>query len=252
MNQQDHATPWWQTLFNGVAVDLWCGYITPEITKAEAGFLEKNLRLAPGSKVLDVPCGSGRHSLALASRGHHVTGVDISDDFLRLAREGQRSAGTERVRLEQRDMRDLPWSREFDAAYCWGNSFGYLEHEENVEFLHALGKALKPGARFIIDTGLIAESALPGLQTRRWYEVGGIHFLIENRYDVSRGRLETQYTFIRDGQVDRRSGSQQVYTLRELQQLLQSAGFTEFESFSSTDGAPFALGSQRLLLVAKL
>jgi len=244
------ADPWWRNFFHGAAVDLWIAACTPERDRAEVDFIEQALRLKPGAQVLDVPCGHGRHSLELASRGYDITGVDLSTEFLAAARKGSAERGLQ-VRWEQRDMRDLPWPGRFDAAICCGNSFGYLEHAENVEFLQAVGRAMKPGARFLIDTGVIAESILPAFQPRRWYQVGDIHFLIENRYDAPASRLDTDYTFIRDGQVDKRTGTQQVYTLRELCALLADAGFDDHEAFSGTDRTAFVLGSPRLLLICR-
>lgn len=244
------SAPWWTTFFGGVAVDLWIAFGNEQQDRAEAEFMERVLRLPAGGAVLDVPCGYGRHARALAARGQSVTGVDISADFLKEARARQREEAPV-VRWEQREMRDLPWSGEFDGVICCGNSFGYLQHEENVEFVRAVARTLKPGGGFLIDTGVIAESALPNYQPRRWFEIGGILMLIENRYDAASSRLETAYTFIRDGVVEKRNGSQQVYTLAELRRILSDAGFGDFEAFASPDLTPFALGSQRLLLVAR-
>jgi len=243
------TNPWWKDFFHGAALDLWIAACSPERDRAEVDFIEQVLRLGPKAEVLDVPCGHGRHSIELAARGYNVTGVDYSTEFLSAARNSAAERDLE-VHWEQRDMRDLPWPGRFEGAICCGNSFGYLEHDENVEFLRAVGQSLKPGARFLIDTGVIAESILPTLQPRSWYELGGVRMLIENRYDALASRLDTNYTFIRDGQVDQRAGTQQVYTLRELCALLADAGFGEFESHSTTDRAAFSLGAQRLLLTS--
>jgi len=242
--------PWWRTFFHGMAVDLWIAFGSPERNGADVDFITGALQLPPGGSVLDVPCGDGRHSIELADRGFRVTGVDLSPDFLKAAR-AKVVRGSGAVRWEQRDMRDLPWSAAFDGAFCFGNSFGYLDHKENVEFLRAVASALKPGGRFLIDSGIMAESFFSRFQTRGWYEVGGIHMLIENSYEPTKGRLDTQYTFIRDGMVDKRRGSQQVYTLRELCDILEETGFGEFEAVSSLDREPFQLGSPRLLLVCR-
>ena len=75
--------------------------------------------------------------------------------------------------------------------------------------------------------------------------------LIENRYDSAASRLETDYTFIRGGDVDKRAGSQQVYTYRELCGLLSEAHFCDFEAYSSTERTPFELASPLLLLVCR-
>jgi SAM-dependent methyltransferase len=240
---------WWRTFFAGVAVDLWLRAPTEEQTRSEVDFLQQALRLPHQARVLDVPCGGGRHAVELASRGFVMTGVDLSTEFLEAARSRASERGVT-ITWEHREMRDLPWQGEFDGAFCCGNSFGYLDDPGNVEFLVAVSRALKPGARFVIETGAVAESSLPAYQERRWYEIGGILFLVQNRYNHTLGRLETEYTFIRDGQVERRNGFQRVYTYSELCKLAETAGFGAIEGFSSVSGEPFRLGSPRLLLVA--
>ena len=71
---------WWENFFEGVAVDLWLQAVTPEHTEREADFLASTLAVPSGAELLDVPCGAGRLSLALAQRGYQVTGVDWSVD----------------------------------------------------------------------------------------------------------------------------------------------------------------------------
>jgi SAM-dependent methyltransferase len=243
------ATDWWREFFSGVVVAMWLRVPTEEQTRAEADFIQKVLRLSPRARVLDVPCGGGRHSLELAARGHQVTGVDLSSDFLKVAR-AQATGRRLPVTWEQREMGDLPWPGAFDGAFCFGNSFGYLDDAGNAHFLKAVAAALKPGARFVLDTGVVAESLLPNFPERRWLQVGDILFLSHGRYDHARGRLDTDYTFICDGKADTRPASTRVYTYRELYRLLQDAGLTDCEGYGSLNQEPFRLGSPRLLLAA--
>src|SRR5262249_37313301 len=158
---------------------------------------------------------NGRITLELAARGYGLTGVDLADGFIDEARRRSAERGLA-ADWRQSDMRDLPWSAAFDGAFCWGNSFGYLDHEGTAAFLQAAAGALKPGARFVLETGAALESLLPNFQERRWYEVGDILFLVANHYDPTRGRLETEYTFIRAGTTDKRLGFQRAYSCSEL------------------------------------
>ena len=240
---------WWRDFFSGVVVDFWLRMPTEEQTRAEAGFIEKALRLSPRARVLDVPCGGGRHSLELAARGHRMTGVDLSADFLKTAR-AQAAARKLEVAWEQREMTDLPWKGEFDGALCLGNSFGYLDDAGNARFLKAVAAVLKPKARFALETGMVAESLFPSFQERRWFQVGDILFLTSGRPDPVRGRVDTEYTFIRNGKVDTRSASIGVYGYRELCRLFTEAGFSDCEGYGTLEQEPFRFGSQRLLLVA--
>jgi SAM-dependent methyltransferase len=103
---------WWGTFFEGAAVDLWLQALPPEHTEREADRLARTLDVQPGARLLDVPCGAGRLSLALADRGFALTGVDWSPEFLQHAKSRDVLG---RVRWERRDMRDLPWRARFEA-----------------------------------------------------------------------------------------------------------------------------------------
>lgn len=105
---------WYKHFFHGVALDVWRRAVPPEQTREEADFLEKTLELAPGARLLDVPCGNGRHSVELASRGYRPTGVDIAAEFVREAQA--RAASGLQVEFLLGDMRHLPWQSEFDGV----------------------------------------------------------------------------------------------------------------------------------------
>ena len=148
-------------------------------------------------------------------------------------------------------MRHLPWDAAFDGGYCMGNSFGYLQHEETMEFLRALSKSLKPGARFVIESGTVAESLWPNFQPRAWYELGDILFLAAREYKPETARLEIKYTFIRGGVSETREASFAVYTAGEIARMLASVGMPVKAMYSSNVRAAYKLGSQPLLVVAE-
>ncbi|MCH6552372.1 MAG: methyltransferase domain-containing protein, partial [Planctomycetes bacterium] len=112
-------------------------------------------------------------ALALAAHGYTMTGLDIAEEFIDEARSAAGSRALD-IRWICGDMRRLPEETAFDGAFCWGNSFGYLDDAGNAEFLDAVGGGLGPGARFVIDYGAIAEALLPNFQEHRSFEVGGI------------------------------------------------------------------------------
>jgi SAM-dependent methyltransferase len=239
---------WWEDFFEGVALDLWRGAMTEEQTRVEADFIEASLHLSPSDEILDVPSGSGRLSLELAARGYALTGVDFAADFIKEARARAKERRL-KVAFEQSDMRELPWTARFDGAFCFGNSFGYMTDEGNADYVKAVARALKPGARFIIDTHNITETALLKFHEREWFEIEGITLLIENKYDHVTSRLHTGYTFMRDGKTDKRASSQRLYTYGELCRMLSDAGFEDCEGYGVLDQEPFNLDSDRLLMV---
>jgi SAM-dependent methyltransferase len=242
-------TNWWENFFHGIALDFWRAAVSPEQTRAEADFIQKHLQLSQGAKVLDVPCGNGRLALELASRGFDLTGVDIASEFIEEAKAKSTASGV-KVEWHNREMRDLPWQAVFDAAFCFGNSFGYLDNGGNRDFLEAVARVLKPGARLLMDAPAVAESLLPTFQERRWFEVGGITLLIDGRYDHEQARIFTEYTFIKNGKAEKRPSSQRIYTYSEIGQLLKEVGLKPDAAYGSLSEEAFKLGSQRLLLVA--
>jgi SAM-dependent methyltransferase len=240
---------WWRTFFTGNVVAGWLAATTDEQTATEADFIAEELGVSPPARLLDVPCGGGRHCHALAARGYEMTGVDVSPEFLAAARSrsGERSGS---ITWDQREMRELPWQGEFDGAFSFGNSFGYDDDEGNADFLKAVARALKPGARFILDTGYIMETLLPSLQVHTWYEAGDILVLADRRFDPTMSRLHVEYRWIQAGSVDRRSMSARLYSYREILGLFHDAGFVAVQGYGSIAREPFGLGAKGLVAMA--
>ncbi len=111
----------------------------------------RHLPFAPGQKLLDIACGSGRHLLAFAERGAQVTGIDLSPTLLEEAKtlfaESKFTATLKRV-----DMRKLPFREQFDGASMWFTSFGYFAREaDDLQALKAMAATLRPGGWWWID-----------------------------------------------------------------------------------------------------
>jgi len=237
---------WFETFFEGLALDMWRGAVTPETTAREADFLERALELGAGMCALDVPCGGGRHAVELTRRGVRMTGVDISAAFIEEAR-GKSGA----VEWVLGDMRDLPWRARFDAGYCWGNSFAYFDHENCVRFLEAVARALKPGGRFVLESGAVAESILPALQAERKMRVADIDFESRNRYAAVESRMDITYTFTRGEQREVKPIHQWVHSAGEIGRMMRGAGLQLMEAFGDLERNSYAVGSPRFIVVAR-
>ncbi|WP_250281402.1 MULTISPECIES: SAM-dependent methyltransferase [unclassified Frankia] len=245
------SAEWYTRFFTELPNEFWRRAATPELTAADIAFVERHLGLAAGSRILDAPCGSGRHSLALAALGHHVTGIDISAEAVGHARREAARAGLD-VRFTQADMRSIPRSASFDAAVCLGNSFGYLNTAGTREFVAALAGALLPGGGLVIDFSAAAETVLPGYSGQpRTMRTGDIKVETTTEYDVDESCLISRYRFSRGSEVVDATALHRVYTSRQLGELLTDGGFTGIERYAGPDGAPYQLGSSRLMLVAR-
>ena len=242
-------TEWWHEFFSGSALDFVRHSRDDEQTQEEADYVQQALGLSLGSKILDVPCGGGRLSLELASRGYRVTGVDLSLPLLEAANV---EADVQQLAIswEHRDMRDLPWLGEFDGAVCFWSSFGYFDEQGNADFLRAVSDALKPGARFLLDTPLI-ETRLPEMESEAkvWWQAGDLLALEDRSFDHVNSRVESEWTFVHRGQIGKKSLSLRLYTYRELCSLLELAGFGNHLAYGTVDLEPFALGSTWLYMV---
>jgi SAM-dependent methyltransferase len=241
---------WFETFFQGAMVEFWNRIIPPAATIQDADFLQQALDLKPGSRVLDVPCGNGRHAVELARRGCRVTGVDISAEFLDHARQAAASATVD-VDYRLGEMRELPWTKEFDAAYCWGNSFGYLDDAGIRMFLNQLGRALKPGGRIAIDSCATAETILSTVRPR-WHRIGDLVILSDPHYVSAESRLDVDYTSIQNGVIETKRASSYVLTAAEQVRLLEAAGFEILFLQGGIAGEAFGLGSPRLVITARL
>ena len=103
-----HDPEWYRSFFGRDYLDVYGHLLTDESSEAEAEFVIRALALKPGDRVLDLCCGTGRHAVPLARAGLEVTGLDMSEEYLELARSAAREAGV-KVRFVQGDMREIPF-----------------------------------------------------------------------------------------------------------------------------------------------
>lgn len=239
---------WYTTFFTELPNAFWRAAVSAEHTAAEVDFLVRATGSRPGARVLDLPCGSGRHSLELARRGFRVTGIDISAEAIAFARAEAAGAA---VDFRVGDMAAVPTDLRVDLAICMGNSFGYLDHDGTRRHLADLATVVEPGGHLVLDYGFVAESLLPGLRVEEPpMTIGGIEAVSDNEYDAVDSRWLTRFTFRRGDEEHRGTSVQHVYTAAEVVRLVRAAGFARADLYGDPAGNPFRLGSPRLLLVA--
>ena len=127
---------WYEELFEnyGKAYDNEC---FTQGTIGECDFVEKEIGYDRSLRILDIGCGTGRHTIELTKRGYNVVGVDLSDSQLERARE-KASMDNLQIQFQKQDARNLPFIHEFDAAImlCEGG-FSLMETDEmNYQILH--------------------------------------------------------------------------------------------------------------------
>ncbi len=209
-------------------------------TIGECDFIEKELGSDKSLKLLDVGCGTGRHSIELSKRGYPVTGIDLSAAQLARAREKAEKEGL-KIDFVRCDARNLPYENEFDAAImlCEG-AFPLMETDEmNFEILRNVTKSLKKPGKFIFTT-------LNGLFP--------LYHSVEKFCDSTTGKDSATYkssTFdlmtFRDHnitEIEDDSGNkitlecnERYYVPSEITWLLKSLGFRKTEIFGAKLGA---------------
>ena len=202
-----------------------------------------------GGDLLDVPCGYGRHAIALARAGYRVVGVDRSRTLLA---EARRRAGEGPPELVEADYRELPFAdASFDAALNLFSSLGYLGDEEDAKVLGEIRRVLRPDARLVIEI-MHRDRLVHAFRETDWRMVGAGRLLLEQRtFDAASGVAQTTQTLIdKTGERDSRSFSVRVYTATELVAMLMRAGFEEAKCYGDLDGGRFGT-TTRLVIVAR-
>lgn len=143
---------WYESLFDNYArkYDKECFV---QGTVGECDFIEQEIIRDKSFKIIDIGCGTGRHSIELTKRGYNVLGVDLSESQLARAREKANEAGVT-INFQKHDARNLPFDGEFDLAImlCEGG-FSLMETDEmNFEILKNATKALKDKGKLIFTT----------------------------------------------------------------------------------------------------
>ena len=144
----------WEEFFDGHA-PVYMENVFTKNTVAEVDFIIEELKLPQGCRVLDMGCGTGRHSVELAKRGYAVTGVDLSSGMLAEAKKAAGKAGVE-VEWIHADATQFKPDRLYDAAICLcEGAFGLLgKNDDSVDqglsILRNINMALKPEAKLMM------------------------------------------------------------------------------------------------------
>lgn len=247
------APAWYETFFDEHYLQGFSAFSTPEITQRQVEFMVKVLNLSPHSAILDLGCGTGRHSLALGERGFQVVGVDLSETLLAVARhEGEQRWFP--IEFIQGDMRDLPYHNAFDAVVCYFSSFGYFSDADNRRVLVQVAQALKDEGKFLLDV-TNRDMALHQAGVRRWWPAEAQRFLLEEvHYDARQSRFRNVWTLLQgDGTPHVFPRMQfRAYALHELVALCAEVGLHVLEVYGNEHRDAFhPHTSPRMILLAQ-
>jgi SAM-dependent methyltransferase len=199
-----------------------------------------------GALVLDLACGTGRHTVAFARAGLRVVGLDLSEPLAHRAYE--RAELTGRVVLG--DMRALPFDSAFSLVANLFTSFGYFQGDaENAHVLSEMARVLVPGGRVVIDhvNRTRLEATLVPCDTR----VGEGYRMKQRRRICGNRVIKDVVVSQDDGTVTEFREDVRLYTPDELACELMAAGFSELRFYGWYDGAPLTEQSERMIAVAR-
>lgn len=238
------------TFFDGYYKEIWKTIIPDELTVKEIDFMIPYFGLQPGSRVLDLMCGYGRHTLALARRGIHVTAVDNLSAY---TEEISKTVKEEKlpVAVITGSVIDMKPESSFDLVICMGNSLNFFSEPELEKLLPVVSSSLKGGGYFLINSWSIAEIAFKNFRENGWSQVGDLKFLTASKLLFHPTRIETESTIIStDNKTEIKKGVDYIYSINELERLLRGAGLKITEVYSIPGKKLFTAGEPRAYIIA--
>lgn len=247
---------WWQTAFGKNYLQTYVDVLTDKRTSDELKFILRTLKIRKGSRILDVGCGFGRHSIPLGKKGFHVTGIDYSPLFIRLARKEARRLGVPNVHFARQDMRAMHMKDAKDAAICMFTSFGYFKKlSENEKVITQVSKLLVENGVFLLDTNnhfriaKLFRNAPSVTQVREL--TNGITLKTVQKYDLRAKKWKMVRTWKQNGKLHTYRTNVQLYAGTEIKKLLKKNGLQVVSVFGNYDSSPYTKTSPRLIVLAK-
>jgi SAM-dependent methyltransferase len=215
-----------------------------------------------GEPVLELGCGTGQLTLALAEAGIDVTGIDVAAPMLERARQ---KAEERRLSVEwvQGDCRDFTLERRFGLVFFPANALLHLLHWRDLEACFARVKAhLKPGGAFAFEI-FNPSLAMLTRDAERCYPVGsypdpegrGLVSITENNvYDTATQINHIRWYYSIEGHSEETTATLDLRMLfpQEIEALLYANGFNLRARYGDYDETPFTSPSSRQLIVCTL
>jgi SAM-dependent methyltransferase len=241
MKTKDWFTDWFNTSYYHI--------LYKERNDTEAQLFMKNitalLDLDKSTHILDLPCGKGRHSVFLNSLGYTVTGADLSENSINLAKNHKNAT----LHFEVQDMR-ATFNNKYDAVFNLFTSFGYFEDdEEDLLILKNIKNGLTKDGVFVFDF-LNANLVKENLVAKETKIVDAITFNITR--EISNGFIIKHISFFADGKNHSYTERVKYLDLEKMTFFLEKVGFKIEHTFGDYYLNNFdSKTSNRLILVAK-
>ena len=215
--------------------------------------IEKALALVDykEGKVLDLCCGPGRHSLALAERGIQVTAVDRSEFLLRNAREEAAKSNLE-IEFVPDDMRHFVRGDSYSLVLNMFTSFGYFDDkEDDLKVLRNAYQSLTPEGAILID--IFGKEPLARKYQSTISTDCGDGLLLIQRHEICEDwtRCRNEWILVKNGTARTFNFQTRLYSGQEIKDILHKAGFEEVKVFGDLDGNKYGVDADRLIAVGR-
>jgi SAM-dependent methyltransferase len=207
-------------------------------------------------RILDAPCGYGRHLEELARRGYSVAGVDLCPAFVESARWALQRIGSP-ADVHEGELRRLPFPDEsFDVALNLFYSIGfYPEDQDNLQSIAELARVLRRRGRLLLHTDVNLARIHSGLYNQPWQRrlVDGSLLRIFERFDPESRRMIGEWVIQNERSIERRGYSMRVYSLEEFSEMCRKFGLEIEAVFGSFDPGreEYTDASEELIFIAR-
>lgn len=207
--------------------------------------LTSYLNLPENGKILDLACGKGRHSVYLNKLGYDVTGVDLSPQSIKHAKQFENSS----LNFDVHDM-TKPYPKKFDAVFNLFTSFGYFETEEcDLHTIKSIKSELNETGFGVIDF-MNSEYIIDNLVAENTKTVDGIDFLQQRR--VENGYIIKDISFTADGEDFKFQERVKAFTLKDFENLFEKADVQLLDVFGNYKLQKYhSKNSERLIMIFK-
>lgn len=214
--------------------------------------LQRSISVNTKARVIDIACGSGRHSLELARRGFDVTGFDLSKFLIGEAKKSLKNSREKNLRVKFliRDMRDFNFHNSFDVAVNIFTSFGYFKNdEENFRVIKNVSDSLKKGGYFFFD--FLNKKNLESNLVPLSKSVKGPFTIIQKR-KIENNFVRKEISIRKGNSTSSFEEELKLYSVSEFKKVFESYSLKIQNLFGDYFGSKFSeSGSQRLIIIAK-
>jgi ubiquinone/menaquinone biosynthesis C-methylase UbiE len=241
---------WYRNIFNDLNYD-WEAIVDQRDTEREVAFVEGVLN--KNGTVLDLCCGTGRHSIILSQHGWKMIGLDLSKNLLAIAKRKMKRKKAE-FPLIRADMRYFPFRNHvFNAVINMFTSFGYLPSEtEDMKTLNEVNRVLKENGLFLVD--VVNQDYVTNVYKERdWAEFAPFYLLEKRCLDLPKSMLLSEWTIIKKNTKEVRhiQHDLRLYSFQKLGKMLSEVGLRVKEVYGGYDNKKFNSDASRMILLAQ-